>query len=239
MLGKLVKLDLRFAYKKYLAMAALLIASGIFLPWIADVSQAVGIMGVFVIGFVVIAVLSIVLVFQSFSHNLFGTEGYLMHTLPVKPWQLVTSKLITTFVWFNLMVAAMLVMSVLMSRDEFVVFNLEGFQWAYLGDFLIAIAKAHLAVNIAMLMTVLSIYLGIAVSSVSHRGKRSGKLIGGIVGFAALWLAGLAIDWLSSKIYGGYSFDQGWWVECLLFAAFGALYFVVTTYLIGHKLNLR
>lgn len=39
-------------------------------------------------------VLSIVFIVGRFSKGLLGDEGYLMHTLPVRPWELVTSKLI-------------------------------------------------------------------------------------------------------------------------------------------------
>ncbi len=39
-------------------------------------------------------VLSVIFVVQRFSKGLLGDEGYLMHTLPVRPWELVASKLV-------------------------------------------------------------------------------------------------------------------------------------------------
>lgn len=52
----------------------------------------------FAIG-VAIGVVCIVTIIQRFTKNLLGREGYLMHTLPVHPEQLVASKLISSMVW--------------------------------------------------------------------------------------------------------------------------------------------
>ena len=40
-----------------------------------------------------------ILMMQRFYKNMFGDEGYLMHTLPVEPWQHITSKLLVSAVW--------------------------------------------------------------------------------------------------------------------------------------------
>ena len=243
MLGKLIRLDLRFAYKKYLAMAALLILSGIFLPWIVDLSAAVGLMSVFMVGFLIIAVMSVYLVFESFSQNLFGAEGYLMHTLPVRPWQLVASKTVTTFLWFNLMCAAVVLMGILMGRGDFSIqFGYIGAkEWAAFGDFLLACLKIWVVINLLMFVVVLALYLGIAFASVSLRGRKLGRLCGGAVSFVGIWgvvyLAARVAEWLADV--GMASFDSAWWVEGGVFALFAVLYFLLTTYLIGHKLNLR
>lgn len=47
---------------------------------------------------VALFVLTVVIILQRFYKGLLCDEGYLMFTLPVKPWQLITSKGITTFV---------------------------------------------------------------------------------------------------------------------------------------------
>ena len=39
-----------------------------------------------------LAVMTIIIIIMRFNNNLLRGEGYLMHTLPVKPWQLITSK---------------------------------------------------------------------------------------------------------------------------------------------------
>ena len=42
--------------------------------------------------FVAMLVITVLIVIMRFYRGLLGDEGYLMHTLPVKPWQLITSK---------------------------------------------------------------------------------------------------------------------------------------------------
>ena len=54
-------------------------------------------------------VIAVIFVVSRFSKGLLGNEGYLMHTLPVRPWQLVASKLICGVVtWMGCGVVAIL-----------------------------------------------------------------------------------------------------------------------------------
>ena len=51
---------------------------------------------------VAIIVMTLVIMIQRFYKNLLGDEGYLMFTLPVKPWQHIVSKLIIAMLWSGL-----------------------------------------------------------------------------------------------------------------------------------------
>ncbi len=51
---------------------------------------------------VAIIVMTLVIMIQRFYKNLLGDEGYLMFTLPVKPWQHIVSKLIISMLWSGL-----------------------------------------------------------------------------------------------------------------------------------------
>ena len=42
--------------------------------------------------FIALVAATVIIVILRFYKGLLGDEGYLMHTLPVKPWQLITSK---------------------------------------------------------------------------------------------------------------------------------------------------
>ncbi|MDF2906970.1 MAG: putative rane protein [Herbinix sp.] len=53
----------------------------------------------YVISILAIAVVSFVIIISRFYKNLLTDEGYLMFTLPVKPHQLINSKIIVSFVW--------------------------------------------------------------------------------------------------------------------------------------------
>jgi hypothetical protein len=55
---------------------------------------------------VAVFVMTLVITIQRFYKNLLGDEGYLMFTLPVKPWQHITSKLVTAMMWYILSTAA-------------------------------------------------------------------------------------------------------------------------------------
>ena len=48
---------------------------------------------------VAMEVMTLIMIVMRFYKNLLQGEGYLMHTLPVKTWQLVTSKLIVAVIW--------------------------------------------------------------------------------------------------------------------------------------------
>ncbi|HHT64815.1 MAG TPA: ABC transporter permease [Clostridiales bacterium] len=51
--------------------------------------------------FLIIAVfvITLVIIIQRFYKNLLGDEGYLMFTLPMKPWQHIANKLLTAILW--------------------------------------------------------------------------------------------------------------------------------------------
>lgn len=115
MLGRLIKYELKTSYKLMLFVHAfILILSlimGAFL-WFQSNGISNDYVSTFAFGIVafVIALLYGVLVIASlfgtqvfiavrFYKNLFTDEGYLMHTLPVTPTQLIHSKIITGILW--------------------------------------------------------------------------------------------------------------------------------------------
>lgn len=104
MVGKLMGFEFRSSMKYLGAIwAALLVASvlaglsnRVFLNSVD--SEALGniigvcVTGLFIILFIAMIVATIFVVVVRFYKGLLGEEGYLMHTLPVKEWQLITSK---------------------------------------------------------------------------------------------------------------------------------------------------
>lgn len=107
MFGKLLKYDFRSMLKQFAFIwpAALVLAvinrftfSGL------ESSSAVGettagiTMLVYVAILIAMFVITMIFVIQRFFKGLLGDEGYLMHTLPVRPWQLIGSKLLCAVV---------------------------------------------------------------------------------------------------------------------------------------------
>jgi hypothetical protein len=98
MLLKLLKYEFKSTYLKFLsAFAVYIVMSAVLLTflkdhvWLTLFLISAGIIGLFVITFLEL--------FQRYNANLYGSEGYLMFTLPVSSKKLLASKLISAFVW--------------------------------------------------------------------------------------------------------------------------------------------
>ena len=105
MLSKLLKYEFKATGRIYgglylaiLAAAALLGAFFRFPALVSDFPIVV-VTTVYLMLCVAIAVITALTIIQRFTRNLLGREGYLMHTLPVTPAQLILSKLISSMVW--------------------------------------------------------------------------------------------------------------------------------------------
>lgn len=107
MFGKLLKYDFRSMWKQFAfiwpAALALALLNRFTLSGL-DSSNAVGEivsgLAMFIYVAILVAMFIIVTIFTilRFYKGLLGDEGYLMHTLPVRPWQLIGSKLLCAVV---------------------------------------------------------------------------------------------------------------------------------------------
>lgn len=111
MLGKLIKYDLMADWKKYSALYAatllvsvMLFTTGKIKEHIRDNRILVMVENMFGILFTTliaaIGIMVVVLTVMRFYKNVMRDEGYLTHTLPVHTWQILVSKLISSYVWF-------------------------------------------------------------------------------------------------------------------------------------------
>ena len=121
MLFKLLKYDFRAMWKQFSliwgAALALALANRFSIFWDVD-DHAIGLSDTTTSGITVFAfmsvitamfVIAVIFVVNRFSKGLLGGEGYLMFTLPVRPWELVASKLICgTVTWIGCGVVALL-----------------------------------------------------------------------------------------------------------------------------------
>lgn len=105
MLGKLLKYEIKATGRIFLPIfLALLMFAGItrfisaFGPEGWD-SPAVISMIIYIIIMVGMFVMTFIMMIQRFYKNLLSDEGYLMLTLPVKPWKHVVSKLLVSMLW--------------------------------------------------------------------------------------------------------------------------------------------
>ena len=137
MLGKLLKYDFRAMWKQFsvIWLAALVIAliNRFTLPFnrkgglgAENELLAVITITVFIGVMCAMFVVAMVFVLTRFYRGLLGDEGYLMHTLPVKTWQLVLSKLLCAIVVTTVnVVVSILAMFLMMPINWIVVFDVE------------------------------------------------------------------------------------------------------------------
>lgn len=130
MLGKLLKYEIKATSRTfiplYIALILVALINNLFMA--GDIRFGFGITMMILVGlFIALGVLTLVVLIQRFNKNLLGDEGYLMFTLPVKPYQLILSKLIVTVFWT--------IISGIISIITFVLL-VGGFNLTFLKDFL-------------------------------------------------------------------------------------------------------
>lgn len=124
-------------------------------------------------------VVTVLLLIQRFYKNLLRDEGYLMNTLPVKPWQNVAAKLICATVWSVVGIGAATLSVFLMGMDGMdwwaffhdcgqIISMLNEEYGANLPIFALEIVLAVLA---ALAQSIVSVYLALAIGHIANRAK--------------------------------------------------------------------
>lgn len=115
MLGKLLKYEIkatgRIFLPLFLALLVFAVITRIISPvgpgkWAAPAVISMIVYGIIMAG---MFVMTLIMTIQRFYKNLLTDEGYLMLTLPVKPWQHIVSKLLTSMLWMIVSVIAALI----------------------------------------------------------------------------------------------------------------------------------
>ena len=199
-------------------------------------------------------VLTLVMIVLRFWKNLLGGEGYLMHTLPVPTWMLVTSKLIIAFFWevlafITAMISGSIILSVsgvwkeMFGNDSF----REIFRQIFEGMGVnINIVKFILIVLFAALAGILQFYFSMAIGNLANKNK----ILFSVLAFIGINVVVSIIRSLITvgrmAVMGVFSgnanitgFDLSDW-PTLIFQAVLAVGFFFGTYLImENKLNLE
>ena len=168
MLGKLFKYEFRAVARTlvplYLATLVLALVNGFATRF--DNSFFTGLMIFALTAFgIAIFVVTIVLIIQRFWNNLLKDEGYLMFTLPVSPYELIASKLLSALIWIILGavvgVASMLVWFIPLNLDALAELFRNFGQFMrelarYLSEVDISVYSASIKLGIAMLLGMLT-----------------------------------------------------------------------------------
>ena len=210
---------------------------------------------------IALVVVTVITVIQRFTKNLLGREGYLMHTLPVTESQLVGSKLISSAVWLLASAVVGVVSLVVMFcvGADFTKLDLSNLldDWAALrtsfeGDLLAILLWTALLCYVRTLCTMLCIY---AACMVGHLFRAHNS----IASVAAFFLMSWAQSWMENLLNAGgfvrilmgptgntivsemanQSTAVFFAASFAITAVFGAVYFILTCWLMKNKLNLE
>lgn len=211
--------------------------------------------------FVAIIVVTVLIILMRFYKGLLRDEGYLMHTLPVKTWQLITAKgVVAAAVSLISILAATLSVLILMAFDG----GIE-----YFGEFMEELLRAlgqHPA-YIAILLEALllgvcwiaaMIYKAYAALSIGQLAQkhRIALSVGAWIGIGVVFLIFLSIlgnlsfssafsDWLEGLLEGIVNdsplnaIQVGMWILILVEAVQIAIFHVVSEQILRRKLNLE
>ena len=258
MLAKLLKYDFRSMWKQFAVVWPVALVIGLVnrltLPWegsgvytVAETPTAGGVTTVMLLVAVlmIMGVLALVFILQRFYKGLLGDEGYLMHTLPVKPWQLVTSKLICAVVVIIVSgIVAMLALLVMVPMDWGAVFQ-SGFlgdaiQWAAmnLGDVLMMVEICLLMLEMLVLL-VLLLYTSMAVGHLFPRHRAAMSVVAFVV--LDILLSNLTSLLSGLEVLAALPANSqlGIWLVILYQAVLCAAMFAGTTLVLSKRLNLE
>lgn len=269
MLGKLMKYDFKSMLRSFVPLWIAFLAVSVinrFTVRIPETSEAVFaniVMGVsmflYVTLMIAINVIGIVLVILRFYNGLLKDEGYLMFTLPVKPWQLVCAKgaTATVLVVVNALVSAASVFILAMSKDFFdgisQMLNKAAASGINVGLLVFLVAVLMIA---AALMSIYKVYASLALGHLANKHRIAwavGAYIGisvalSIIGsvFAAVvatsgggkWISGVMENFLANGGTVGMV-----WMVFLVFIVVMLVqlvaFYIITERILAKRLNLE
>ncbi len=202
-------------------------------------------------GFLLMAVfiLTLVVSLQRFYKNLLGEEGYLSMTLPVKPWQHICCKSLTSLVWYIFSgIAAFLAFLILvyekgMIGDFFDAIGILIRRGDLTGQLLTVCGEFFLFGIIGVLAFTMMLYASMALGQLSANKRLLTSfgaflalnflvqiLLGVLGNLAAQWIFPVSDDW---AIHVALLLSIAW--EIFFLAGF----FFITNHILSRKLNLE
>lgn len=193
-------------------------------------------------------VLTAVLVIQRFYLGLLKDEGYLMFTLPVKPWQLLTSKVVSALVVCALSLGVG-VLSVMILG-----YQMEDYQRMFSGlgttiqtypESFIALLVLGLAYAFA---AITQIYVSLALGHLANRHRIAWAVgvyiaIQTVLSWLSTALGGQVQSWLldtnSILNFQMASVNKAMWIMAGMYLVLGGIFFLVTERILSKKLNLE
>ncbi len=266
MLGKLFKYEIKATARLFFPLYGALLIFAIvnrFLLGLSDkgINEIKGIpstigMTLFMMTIAAIFAMTFIVMIQRFYKNLLGDEGYLMFTLPVRPWQHILTKMSVSIVWLIISgIVTIIALFLMIASMEFI------WEFSYRLKELILLFHKEFGIDgyamgvetvllllISLAGGVLMVYLSLAIGHMFSRHKLLAS-IGAFVGIQTLGnVAGVKImEFISNfiemenlKLYDSVSTYHGLiWIFIAIGLVFCAIYFFLTNYILNRKLNLE
>ena len=271
MLGKLIKYEFKSTGRMLLPIYGLLIILSFLTRFstfnnsnfntenpIMQVFSVVIVLAYVLVNFIVV-IATFVIIIQRFYKNLFGDEGYLMHTLPVKPWENIISKTLVAFVWSILsgilaILSFVIMIGVKISDisgglseliQQFRIVNIQ-----YDGEIAKMIIILIVMLIVSTIQSILHIYVSIAVGQTAQKRKILASIgtylgISIIVSIATNIInlnMGTDLILYSNEVNIGYLFgslNETFLIILLIQIVLSVVYFFITNYMMNKRLNLE
>ena len=263
MLGKLIKHELkatgRILLPLYIIMIVISFASRLLTN--IDIFTRPGplkIISVFIITAYVLSILGVIVItfiimVQRFYKNLMTDEGYLMFTLPVKPSQLINSKMIVSLIWnvVSIIAVAMALFILLAtpsridSFKEFVDFIFSSLKLSFGNQYILITTEFVLMLIASLFQQSLLIYVSIAIGHMFS----GHKILGSFAAYIAITTVVQVVTTLFLLIwayFAGSTLESLEAVPQLVFpftivlsTILNVLYYLATNYIFKRKLNLE
>ena len=277
MLGKLLKYEVKATARTflpfYIALIAMALINKLFF-WInstrdfyemmdrsnsilsnlAEIPAGLALMG-FVGIIVAVFVVTVFVMIQRFYKNLLGDEGYLMFTLPVKPWQNILSKLAVSTMWLVVSTIATAIAIFITAVDsnflqhfpsEFATASRIFFEDTGMTLGLVITEFIILSV-VSLVVSILHVYISIALGQLFN----THKLLASFGAYFVINIVRQAINSIAMVIFGTVNsnvYDQfaaiqtlqsGAIMAVLISIVYGVVFYIGTNWLLSKKLNLE
>ena len=264
MFGKLLKYDFRSMWKQFAfiwpAALALALVNHFTINGLDSTSTVgettAGIsMLVYVAILMAMFIVALVFAIQRFFKGLLGDEGYLMHTLPVRPWQLIGAKLVCAVVTtFLSVMVALLSILVIFPWDREVVGELfRGLRYVFTHwnvqatHGIIGILEFCLMMMVSFATGFLQLYLSMSIGHLFSKNRVAFSVVAFIAinavvstlsGTLLLPLSDVLSDIINS-MNGVTSFHAAMWTIIAGELVLSAIFFAGTEFVLRKKLNLE
>ena len=160
--------------------------------------------------FIALIVATVLIILQRFYKGLLRDEGYLMHTLPVKPWQLITAKGFTAFVVVVIssiiaVISIFLLMGVSFSIGDLA--ELLGDIFGMYSDepvYILYTIEAVLLIALAILKSIYKTYASMSIGQLSENHKILISVAAYIgISVAIMFITGVFLQFIDGEMFEG------------------------------------